>query len=95
MPAYSDYSCFIDSAGLHVSGSGKIVSLLASHGDASAQTITIYDGLDTSYPILLQVIIPAGGAPVSIEFKPWALSFTNGLYIDPGLCKMFIEKVVV
>jgi len=66
--------------------------MLASHGDASAQTITIYDGLDTSYAILLQVIIPAGAAPVYIEFKPWPLGFTYGLYIDPGLCKLFVER---
>lgn len=70
-----------------------MLSLLASHGEVAAETISFYDGMDASGTKLLQVVIPAGVAPVLLEFKPYSINFTIGLYVDPGACKLFLERV--
>jgi hypothetical protein len=91
MPAYSGLEGFITAAGLVHSRSGKIQFILVSHAEAAAETVTLYDGLNTTSPVLLQLKINPGLGVQLIRFEPWPLTFVNGLYVDPGNCEVYMQ----
>ena len=87
-------SQFCSQARLLHSGAGKILALSASHCQAAAQSITLYDGLSPAAPLLWSIWLRAGGEPIFIQFPTGApLTFDQGLYVDPSACVVHLITI--
>jgi len=91
MPVYNGLEGYETAAGLVQSGSGNVQFILVSHAEAAAETVTLYDGLDATNPILLQLKINPGLGIQFVRFEPWPLRFLDGLYINPGSCEVYVQ----
>jgi hypothetical protein len=76
-------------------GAGRLLGLLVSSAQASAQTVTFYDDT-TGKPgeEILAVAIPAGAGPFYAMFpREQGLAFTTGLYVEPADAEVAIWAV--
>jgi hypothetical protein len=76
------------------SGPGSLLALSLSHGELSAQVVSLHDGLNAVAPLLLRLHLPAGSVPVQLVFSgERRLVFQQGLYVDPGGCDLHLVTV--
>lgn len=75
-------------------GRGAVISLIISHSEASAQTVTIYDSLVASGTQLAVFKVSPESSPRQIVFPPpYFLRFSTGLTISPGNCTVICQSV--
>lgn len=68
-------------------GAGWLSGVVASHAQAAAQTVTIYDNVAAAGVPALVVHVAPGASPAVIMLTPaQAVGFSTGLYVDPGGC---------
>jgi hypothetical protein len=80
---------------LVASGAGRIRQVVVSHGESTAQTVTLYDGLNAAANVLCVLKIASGSSPDVLAFpKDLELCFRYGLFVDPGLCEVLISGVI-
>jgi len=72
-------------------GPGSVMALTLSHAESSAQTVSLYDGLNALGTVLLRLDLPAGSSPWHIQFPAAALPrFEYGLFVDAGSCSVHV-----
>lgn len=72
-------------------GPGVITGLLISHGEASAQTVILYNGTSASDPVLGKIVVNQDQPPVHLKFSMVeALRFSNGLTVNPASCEVLV-----
>ncbi|MCZ7568971.1 MAG: hypothetical protein M5U01_10345 [Ardenticatenaceae bacterium] len=90
---YAGASSFVPAgspATIHT-GRGALLALLASHGQAAAQTLTLYDSGAASGTILARVTVAPEASPAVILFPDgFPLRFATGLAVDPGGCDVSV-----
>ena len=75
-------------------GRGAVISLIISHSEATAQSVTLYDSQIASGTMLAQFKVPPEASPKQINFPaPYYLRFTTGLTVEPGNCSVIIQSV--
>ena len=77
-------------------GGGRLLGLLVSSSQASAQTVTFYDATSAAAGSeILAVAIPAGAGPFYAMFpREQGLAFTTGLYVEPASAEVALWAVV-
>lgn len=72
-------------------GSGKVLAIIMSTEQTSGvQTVTLYDSIDSSGDILLDIRCPLT-SPYSLFFATYRpLKFSAGLTVDPGNCNVLL-----
>ena len=75
-------------------GKGALISLIMSHSESTAQTVTIYDNLAASGMEIAVFKISPEASPRQINFpEPYYLRFTVGLTVAPGNCTVIVQSV--
>ena len=81
-------------AALITSGAGKLLGLIASHAQATVQTITFYDNTAASGTVLLTIYIAPERNPVYIQFpKQNPIEFSTGLAASYTNCELSVWAV--
>ena len=71
-------------------GSGRLAGLILSHGESSAQSVTVYDAVssaDAAKVTLAVITVAPQASPAILYFEP-DYPFSRGLVIVPGNCSV-------
>ncbi|MEA3438860.1 MAG: hypothetical protein U9R58_01100 [Chloroflexota bacterium] len=75
-------------------GAGSVISLIISHSEAAAQTITLYDNTIASGTVLAAFKVAPEASPKQITFPvPYYLRFSTGLTVEPGNCTVILQSI--
>lgn len=75
-------------------GAGWLSGVVASHAQAAAQTVTIYDNTAAAgVPVLVVHVAPAASPAVVMLTPGQAIPFSTGLVVDPGGCDVGVWAV--
>ena len=75
-------------------GKGAVISLIISHSETSAQTVTLYDNVIASGTILGSFKCSPEASPRQIIFPPdYYMRFETGLTVEPGNCTVLISSI--
>lgn len=92
MAIQANYKGYVSGTGRGIyTGAGYLMLLIASHSEATAQTVTFYDNHTLGGNILFQFQISADADVLFIQFpESCRPQFENGLAIDPSGCDVFV-----
>jgi hypothetical protein len=75
-------------------GKGAVISLVISHSESTAQTVTLYDSVIASGSVLGSFKCSPEASPRQIQFPAdYYLRFTTGLTVEPGNCIVLVSSI--
>ncbi len=75
-------------------GAGWLTGVVASHGQAAAQTVIVRDGTTGAGTVVCFLHVAPEASPTLLMLTPGqAIPFETGLHVDPGGCDVGVWAV--